>query len=227
MELVIERDEGSNHAIAHITLDDDSPTVAADAVALASSAGGDVDVWIHGATEARDALMVERGFESNRALLQLRRPLPAAPTDLVTRPVVDADIEELVSVNNRAFAWHPEQGGLSVERIRAQMSESWFVAAGLRILERDNRIAGFCWTKIHYDPEYVGEIYVIGLDPDFAGQGLGGPLTLAGLSWLTEAGVDAAMLYVEADNEPARKVYDRLGFTLGRVDRLWQRRREP
>ena len=225
MELLIERPEPAGPATAHVTLaEGDDLTVVSDAVALAENAGPDTAVWIHGATAERDTLMTELGFVSDRTLLQLRRPLPVDGRALATRSMVDADVEELVAVNNRAFAWHPEQGSLTVEHMRDQMAEPWFVPDGLRVLERDGRIAGFCWTKIHDRPERLGEIYVIGLDPDFAGQGLGGPLTTAGLDWLAAQGLDTAMLYVEADNAPARSIYDRLGFSTHRTDRLWHRR---
>ena len=46
----------------------------------------------------------------------------------------------------------------------------------------DGRLAGFCWTKVHDDEEPpLGEIYVIAVDPDFVGRGLGRALTVAGL----------------------------------------------
>jgi predicted N-acetyltransferase YhbS len=32
----------------------------------------------------------------------------------------------------------------------------------------------------------MGEIYANAVDPDFHGQGIGGPLTRAGLQWLAE-----------------------------------------
>ena len=225
MELVIERSTGADDAVVvHLTLTsaDEAPD-AEDAVMLAVNAGADASVWIHGATPVRDEMMRGLGYRSDRTLLQLRRDLPADRSDLVTRPFREFDIDALVAVNNRAFAWHPEQGDMTPESLRATMAESWFTAAGLRVLELDDRLAGFCWTKIHDQPERLGEIYVIGLDPDYTGRGLGGPLTLAGLDWLHDAGLTTAMLYVEADNEPARSVYDRLGFTTHRTDRLWHR----
>lgn len=225
MHVLIERLDGAAAATVHVTLDDDdSITAVADAVAIASNAGPDSTVWIHGSDDERDALMSRLGFASDRTLLQLRRSLPADGPVLDTRPMTDADVDEIVAVNNRAFDWHPEQGSLTVERLREQMAEPWFAADGLRVHDRDGRIAGFCWTKIHEEPERLGEIYVIGLDPDYAGRGLGGPLTGAGLSWLADRGLDTAMLYVEEDNAPARAVYDRLGFAIHRTDRLWHRR---
>ena len=58
----------------------------------------------------------------------------------------------------------------------------------------------------------LGEIYAIAVDPDFHGHGFGKPLTLAGLDHLFSAGADLGMLYVEADNYPAIRIYNEIGF---------------
>ncbi len=207
---------------AHLTpgADDDATSIE-DAVAIAQASSGAVRIWLHGSTDERDAVLRSLGYDSDRTLLQMRRDLPAPPSSLPTRPFSPDDLAELVEVNNRAFAWHPEQSGHTAESIGALMREDWFEPDGLRILERNDRIAGFCWTKIHTEPGPVGEIFVIGLDPDFSGQGLGGPLTAAGLDWLAAAGCGTAILYVESDNAAARAVYDRLDFEISRIDRLW------
>jgi mycothiol synthase len=88
--------------------------------------------------------------------------------------------------------------------------------------ELNGRLAGFCWTKLHpgHTP-VLGEIYVVAVDPDFAGHGLGHQLTLAGLDYLTAKGVGQAMLYVDATNAPAVKMYVDLGFTVNHIDRAY------
>ena len=59
------------------------------------------------------------------------------------------------------------------------------------------------------------------VDPDFSGRGLGRQLTLAGLDYLASKGLDEAMLYVDASNAPAVKLYIDLGFTLNHIDRAY------
>ena len=184
-------------------------------------------------TPESDREALAKGLRSTRDVLQLRRALPLEPALVgvgalpATRSLVPGSPYEAawIRVNNRAFADHPDQSGFTVERLHAAFAEPWFDAAGFRLHERDGRLAAFCWTKVHpptaTEPQ-LGEIYVIGVDPDFQGLGLGRGLTLAGLDWLANSGVVDAMLYVDATNVAARALYDHLGFTWRHVDRLYE-----
>ena len=67
----------------------------------------------------------------------------------------------------------------------------------------------------------LGEIYVIAVDPDFQGLGLGNQLTLAGLASIAARGVTVGMLYVDGGNTTAVTMYERLGFTTDRTDRAF------
>ena len=154
----------------------------------------------------------------------MRRPLPTGQAvTVVTRPFrPGVDEAAWVAVNNRAFAAHPEQGGWTVDTLLARESEPWFDPDGFLLHERDGRLAAFCWTKLHdpdeSTPQRLGEIYVIGVDPDFQGLGLGSQLTLAGLESIVARGVETAILYVDSANTTAVAMYERLGFTVHRVD---------
>lgn len=182
-----------------------------------------VQVWLEEVRDGDDSLISDQ-VRPYRDLLHMRRALPAGASGISTRAFeVDSDADALIDVNNRAFHWHPEQSGYNRSRLDAAMAQNWFVADGLRILELEDRIAGFCWTKIHRDQvPALGEIYVIALHPDFHGRGLGGPMTLAGLEWLNAQGISSAGLYVESDNHAAVRTYDRLGFTIHSTNRAYR-----
>jgi len=189
---------------------------------IRADGGGTAQLWIHGISDDADEFARSLGAVAYRDLWQVRCPLPVERSSIETRAFVDADIDALIGVNNRAFSWHPEQSGMTRESLLATMAEPWFNADGFRLFEIDGELKGFCWTKVHTDMDPVhGEIYVIAVDPSVHGQGFGTPMTLAGLDWISDQGIDHALLYVESDNDPANATYRKIGFTHFRTDRAY------
>jgi mycothiol synthase len=192
---------------------------------VAQEGGGHVHMWVPRAVESDDELARSFGLERGRELLQMRRPLPLPPEEkgVGTRPFVPGrDEEPWLEVNNRAFSWHLEQGGWDVQTLRDREGEAWFDPAGFLLHERDGRLAGFCWTKIHADRNPpLGEIYVIAVDPDFQGLHLGRALVVSGLRYLEGRGLQTGMLYVDGGNTPAVGLYKDMGFTVDHTDQAY------
>jgi mycothiol synthase len=191
---------------------------------IASEGGGHLHLWVSQPGPSHDRMAAAVGLSPGRALYQMRRPLPPEErSTLETRPFQPGQDEVAwLEVNNRAFAKHPEQGGWTEATLKAREAQPWFDPDGFLLHERNGRLAGFCWTKVHESrSEHSGEIYVIAVDPDFSGQGLGRQLTLSGLGHLSARGVANAMLYVDATNKPAVKLYVDLGFTVNHIDRAY------
>lgn len=210
-------------------------------LAVADAALAEGAVAVHWETDEPEALVdpvaAAAGLDARRDILLLRRSLPLATDDVrATRPVPvrplrpgTADEEAWVRCNNRAFAAHPDQGRETVASLRAVLLEPWFDPAGFLLAEgtpgvdAGGDLDGYCWTKVHpataSEPE-TGEIYVIGVDPSTGGRGLGRSLVVAGLAHLAGRGITQAMLYVDADNVAARRLYDRLGFTPAHTRRV-------
>lgn len=137
--------------------------------------------------------------------------------------------QQWLKANNEAFSWHPEQGGWDIERLHRGMEPDWFDERDVIFFwdtaedsaesvseltaETQPQMAGFHWTKWHDEAEPgFGEVYVVGLADAYRGRRLGGPLLNAGLHRMVEKGADRVILYVEAENVPAVKAYERLGF---------------
>jgi mycothiol synthase len=76
-------------------------------------------------------------------------------------------------------------------------------------------VLGFHWTKRHdaLGEAGLGEVYVLGVDPDAQGRGLAKALLLTGLAHLRDAGDDVVELYVEADQPGPVGLYRAYGFT--------------
>jgi mycothiol synthase len=206
--------------------------------ALAERAGArPIRLWAHGDLPAAAGLARSMGFERIRALWQMRRslgePLPDAdfPAGVALRTFrAGQDEESWLRVNGRAFAKHPEQGAWTVRDLELREREPWFDPDGFLIAEHgtagnDGTMIGFHWTKIHpangAEPS-IGEVYVLGVDPDAHGGGLGRALTVAGLRYLAGRGLDQVMLYVDEENTAAIRLYQGLGFVRWHTDAMYR-----
>ena len=204
-----------------------------------------VAVWAHGALPGAVALAEGLGMTRTRELLKMRRRAADGPA-LPERPLVEG-IElgtlaeaaseggdrwpgldaraEFLRVNNAAFHWHPEQGGWTSAQLDERLAVDW-VDTGAIFLAVDTtgsapRLAGFHWTKTVAEPgePVEGEVYVVAVAPADQGRGLGGVLTSIGVEHLEgPVGAESVVLYVEGDNRPAIRTYDKLGFAIDLVD---------
>jgi mycothiol synthase len=210
---------------------------------LATALAGRVpNVWAHGELPGAVALAGRLGFERFRALWKMHRPFTETTeegserTDAADLPAVTVpsgvllrtfepgrDEDAWVRVNARAFARHPEQGRWTREDLERREREPWFDPAGFFLAERQGggELLGFHWTKVHDDGP-IGEVYVVGVDPDAQGLGLGRVLTLTGLCHLRDIGLPAVMLYVDESNTAATSLYAGLGFERRSTDAMYR-----
>ncbi len=205
-------------------------------------AGGPLRLWAHGEHPGAIRLAERLGFTRDRVLWQLHRDLtePLPDVELAggvwLRPfVVGQDEAAFLRVNNAAFKRHPEQGGWNATQLAQREAEPWFDPQGfLLAVDADpgagtdgaGSVLGYHWTKAHPATAAtgpIGEVYVLGVDPAAQGRGLGRALTVAGLHHLRRQGLSQVMLYVQADNDAAVRVYRDLGFTQWHTDVVYRR----
>ena len=155
-----------------------------------------------------------------RHILKLHRslldPLPPITNSFeISTFVPSLQKDEWLLLNNKIFAKHPDQGNWVMADLENRMNEPWFDLGGFFIALQNRKLVGFCWTKIHHDfvnQDPIGEIYVVGVDPENKKIGLGKALTVTGLDYLAKKSLKQSMLYVDADNGPALAMYQGLGF---------------
>jgi len=204
--------------------------------ALVAGAGGTgIRLWAHGELPGAVGLAKSAGYTRFRALWQMRMPLaevpagdPVVPPGVTVRTFVPGSDEDAwLAVNHRAFAQHPEQGAWTMSDLRLREAEPWFDPSGFFLAQRDGRLAGFHWTKVHPaggdGGVPIGEVYVVGVDPGQQGSGLGRALTLAGLAHLRRLGLADVMLYVDEDNTAAVRMYTALGFSRWSTDAMYRK----
>jgi len=204
---------------------------------LAEAGPRPLRLWAHGDLPAATALASAVGFERVRALWTMRRPLqtplgtPELAEGITIRTFrVGHDEDAWIAINRRAFAGHPEQGAWTRADLDLREQEPWFDPDGFFLAEREGRLAGFHWTKVHgshpgapaHGHEAIGEVYVVGVDPAEQGIGLGRALTLIGLRYLRSRGLPEVMLYVDEANTAAIRLYESLGFTQWDTDVMFR-----
>jgi len=78
-------------------------------------------------------------------------------------------------------------------------------------LKMGRKIIGFSVSRMGADE---AEILSIAVAPGYRGRGLSNTLLLTHLGHLAARGVRAVFLEVEENNKPARRLYERTGFTI-------------
>ncbi|MFC0358325.1 MULTISPECIES: mycothiol synthase [Kytococcus] len=186
-------------------------------------------LWAHGDLDGGRRLAASRDLVPLRSLWRMERPVAGEFSELPPVRLPEGvsvrafepgrDDAAWLRLNARAFADHAEQGRMTQEDLTARTEEGWFDPAGFLLLvdeQHEGELVGFHWTKVDELP--VGEVYVVGVDPDRQGEGLGRAATLVGLHHLAGQGVETVELYVDGDNEAAVSTYGRLGFERAAVD---------
>jgi len=191
--------------------------------------GDKTRIWSHGDLPAAKAIAASLKLERIWSNLLMSKSLgeiqPVTSKYPIRTFISGLDNQAFLDLNNKVFANYPDQGGWSEDDLKVRVNESWFDGKGFFVAEDRGELIGFCWTKIHsahthshtdgdddHGHEALGEIYVLAVNPDYKGQGIGRDLTITGLNYLKYQGLNNVMLYVGVENKPAFKLYKSLGF---------------
>lgn len=214
---------------------------------LRAQATGEILAWAHGENPAANALLDSAGFTPVRSLYRMSLDpalLPPAGTEVQApdgytlrpfNPGSPADAPAWVRVNAAAFANHPEQGRITEKDFALIREEPWYLDADLLLLETSSggdskapHLAGSTWVKtLHHEsdgpsPSVETELYAVGVDPEFAGKGLGKVLLNATLARMADHDPQRVTLYVDGENERAVQMYKNAGFTISSRSRQWR-----
>jgi mycothiol synthase len=154
------------------------------------------------------------GYDEIRAVARMAGPIPMGTVGDRPSITVDSmksvDAGGILGVNNRAFLGHPEQGAMTEEDLASLMAQPWFDPAGVLVGKDGTRIVGFCVTK--YEEGQAGEIFVVAVDPTYQNSGIGRDLIGSGLDVLRRRGTRRVIVWVDASNDAAIRLYESLGL---------------
>lgn len=154
-------------------------------------------------------------------------------------PYNPSHLEAVIHLSLRA--WSPVfdsiENTMSAEVYRAFYPDHWRVSQQKAVetvcaaedtkvwvaMDADLTVA-FVAVKLHLE-DSMGEIYMIAVDPDFQGRGIGSALIEFSLNWMKESGMSIAM--VETGGDPghaaARHTYEKVGFERFPVARYFKK----
>jgi mycothiol synthase len=179
-----------------------------------------VSVWSRRST--LDAALGASGFTVVRTLRFMTVDLPLRFPPPTARPLGRDEVGDLIGLNNLAFADHREAGALAPVTFDRIAAEPWFELEGIVVIDDDDGLVAFCWTKVH--PNGDGEIYRVGVRPDRHGSGLGRAITLAGFHDLADRrGCRRGTLWVDDQHQAAVALYESLGLVTESSNREFER----
>ncbi|NJL91514.1 MAG: GNAT family N-acetyltransferase [Coleofasciculaceae cyanobacterium SM2_1_6] len=127
--------------------------------------------------------------------------------------VISADVYQVFYPEH----WQVSQQKAVEEVCAAEDTNVWVaIEAGFTV--------GFVAVKLHSE-DNMGEIYMIAVDPDYQGQGIGKDLIEFALDWMKNEGMSIAMVETGGDpgHAPARHTYEKAGFKLLPVARYFKK----
>jgi mycothiol synthase len=183
---------------------------------------------------AAKGLLVKLGFGFVRRFLELKRELSelhslaAEQGPLGNRHLQLGEEDKLAEIQNRSFAGTWGYNPTAVEDIVYLLSLTGRSPEDVILICEGDRPVGYCWTLV--DPEAsagaskkMGRIYMLGVDPDYRGRGIGKRALLAGLAHLKSKGIEVAELTVDSQNAAACALYESGGFRVSSTSAWYEK----
>lgn len=179
--------------------------------------------------ELRNALL-GMGFQSTRRHLELRVDLSkvllleTSRKGVHIRPFKSGEEDRLACIQNRAFSNTWGYSSNTIQDIIDRTALPSFSPQDVLFALDGKKFVGYCWRMIappnRFSYGSSGRIYMIGVDPEYQGRGVGKQLLLVGLSYLKRKGINRVDLTVDSENNVAFALYKSVGFRY-RTSTLW------
>lgn len=156
------------------------------------------------------------------ALIREYRPQDAEPVvelSLRAWAPVFASVEQVLG-GEISVRLHGEWRQYQEREVRAVLADP---AMRAWVAETGQGVVAFVAATLHAG-RLLGEISMLAVDPDEQDRGIGTALTEFATAWLRDAGMRVAMVETGGDpgHAPARRVYEKAGYTLLPVARYFR-----
>lgn len=178
---------------------------------------------------AKNVLTTRLGFKFVRRFLQLRLDIAKVHRQDVDQAAVQCrhlkrgEEQKLTQIQNRCFAGTWGYDPNTVEQIVYRINSSYCSPRDVVLACDGDKVIGYCWTRTAYEAasgKREGQIFMLGVDADYQGRGVGKTVLLAGLAYLENKGFETAKLTVDSKNKIAGALYRSVGFEV-RASSLW------
>jgi GNAT superfamily N-acetyltransferase len=148
------------------------------------------------------------GYEDHVDLGIMERPIsdlvPVTQPDLVSVQS-PPDWEEIVRIDRLAF-----EGFWGMSRLGLREAHQTNRSTAVLVVENGSRLSGYAIVGVQWATAYLHRIAV---RPDESGRGLGAALLTEAINWGRRAGGRGMILNVRSENQRAKRLYERMGFT--------------
>jgi mycothiol synthase len=193
-----------------------------------------VHVHVPDGNVAAKGLLSKLGFGFVRRFLELRRELSEAHLlgeeqgNLASRHLQRGEEDKLTQIQNRSFAGTWGYNPNTVEEIVYRLNMTGSSPEDVILICEGDKPIGYCWTAIEPAENTVvgrskGRIYMLGVDPNYRGRGIGKRALLAGLVHLKSKGMEVAELVVDSENPAACALYESGGFKISSTSAWYEK----
>lgn len=178
---------------------------------------------------AAKSALSRSGFRYVRRFLQMRLDLSELHGQETAQParhyrhLKRGEENQLTEIQNRSFADTWEYNPNTVEEIIYRVNSSRSSPEDVVLTYEGDKAIGYCWTGITnetVESERKGQIFMLGVDPEYRGQGIGEGVLRAGLAHLKSKGFHVVELTVDDRNKAAYTLYRSIGFKV-QESSLW------
>lgn len=171
--------------------------------------------------EAARSALSQLGFSFVRRFLMLGLKIAGVPGQYIDqatwqyRHLHRGEESKIAQLQNRSFTGTWGYNPIGVQEIIYSLSLTGSSPEDIIVASDGDRLVGYCWTRptCRMDTvEETAQVFMLGVDPDYRGRGIGRGVLLVGLCYLKSRGVHIAELTVDSNNQIAYALYQSVRF---------------